>query len=99
MAYFVISDSGGGIRIDGPKTLAEVSAMLRDPDEGGYFSRDPEVVASVPTCDSGYFYLDRDRTKVLVIRGEIVTGDELTACPCGGGQSFKVCHGAQEEQR
>lgn len=33
----------------------------------------------------------------LVLRGDIVTAEELRACPCGGGKAFRDCHGAGGE--
>jgi hypothetical protein len=96
--YFVIASGESGIHVYNGRSREEVAAMLRDPDDGGHFSRDPQVLDKVPPCNDGHFAIGGDGTKVLVIRGEIVTLDDLTVCPCGSGMAFKACHGAEEQR-
>lgn len=100
MHFFVVTSGEDGIRIEGPLARETVADRLRDGSGGEpgltYYGRSPTVLDRVPRCDDGHFDL-RAENAVLVIRGDIVSAEELTLCPCGSGKPFVQCHGAESE--
>lgn len=91
MNYFIITPGDDGLRISRALTFAEAAERLR-PGSGGedgvtYYGRDLRIVDHVPEREN----------EVLVLRGEVVTAEEIRACPCGSGKAFSDCHGAPED--
>lgn len=91
MDYFIIRNTEDGIRVSPPMTLEGVSERLRmERNESGC---EPVVLPAVPEQDHGCFMAPDGA--LLILRGEVVTLAEVTACPCGSGKAFKDCHGAE----
>ena len=68
--YFVLNSSGGGIYIE-QVSKREIEARLND----RYYGEDAIILERIPQMDGGHFEVpgSGDRSKVLIIKGQIVT--------------------------